>query len=79
MTTAEFVLSDRAPPEFPRFLVAVTYESTDSLIVGVGEGLGVEEGVGVGVGQLEVLNCPGLVELNDRPCPFVSAKTSNFV
>ena len=77
ITTAELVLSARAWLEFPRLLVAVTYESTDSLTVGVGVGLGVEEGVGVG--QLNVLNCPGLVELNDRPCPFVSAKTSNFV
>ena len=67
------MLSARALPEFPRLLVAVTYESTDSFTVGVGVGLG------VGLGQLNVLNCPGLVELKDRPCPFISANTSNFV
>ena len=75
------MLSARAWPEFPRLLVAVTYESMLSLAVGVGVGVGVGElvGVGVGVGQLNVLNCPGLVELNVRPCPFGSANTSNFV
>ena len=77
------MLSARAWLEFPRLLVAVTYESMLSLAVGVGVGVGVGElvgvGVGVGVGQLNVLNCPGLVELKDRPCPFISANTSNFV
>ena len=73
------MLSARAPPEFPRFLVAVTYESIVSFAVVVGVGLGVGVGVGVGADQLNVLNCPGLVELKVRPCPFVSANTSNFV